>query len=404
MLSPRDSQLLAALLELRADGPAIAVVWSHELSAGLALREWITKTHGFTALDLSADPGPLSPAEASRRRFIGDLPFLTADERRRHLTALNRSRDRIESLSLQLVLWMQHEDLPDLASHAPDLFAWVDELLEWRTQAALPFESPQHSPSALRPGPRREHSATLVTQPQRTQLDVHRLRRLEQDTNTLWRDNPGAPTASTASIGGSAPDASVPITPGDSVLLLRGLGGPKVPGIDAEIDSLAELLSDPDRNRATLTVAVDDATQVDRLERALRAHKPAIVHFCGSSEWPGGLNLRSDTGEPLVLHAQDAKRLFADGSSERVYACIVLNTPLSSSWAEALIEPPRVARAVVAVRGDLDDAVAVAFARRFHEALLERLDVVAAFAVAQRALPAGDGPHGYELLLAADLG
>lgn len=131
MLSSEHEQLLETLLELRPGKPAVVVITSSRLTAGAEILEFLSSRFGFEAADTLLGEAPLSEGAQPMRRFIHGLPFLSPSDRSDFLGALNRGRDRIETLSNQVVLWLHEDDLGEFFSVAPDLASWVDEVLRW---------------------------------------------------------------------------------------------------------------------------------------------------------------------------------------------------------------------------------------------------------------------------------
>jgi len=115
------------------------------------------------------------------------------------------------------------------------------------------------------------------------------------------------------------------------------------------------------------------AGTVDDLSRALLSHHPQVLHFSGHGE-AGGLLFEAGDGtshlvprEALVrelrLHAPPLK-------------CVILNACFSASHsADLTLGVPH----VIAMRGPIDDAAAIEFARGFYEAFAEGEEVPKAY-------------------------
>jgi len=424
MLSPEHEQILETLLELRPGKPAIVVITSRRLTAGAEILEFLSSRHGFDVADVLEGEDPLSERASSRRRLIVGLPFLPLKERRSFLAALNRGRDRIETLSNQVVLWLYEDDLGEFFSAAPDLAAWVDEVLRWE---GPPVErqlysvnarvSDDHVMSLMRPpgaengivtrgsssptpyvwiddsrhciaperveaflleieatGPR----PTLRTNSGRTELlEIPPRHHME-----IQASLPFSPVASTGH-GPRESLAKLDSSLGEGGILFLAAEDPRFPlSLTEEFDAIVSLARAHDWQGDIHWLA---ANRLGDVVDALSSSSATAVHYSGTSSRDG---LGFVDGGPV--HPQAFRRALAQGRPHRPLELVFLNTSWAAPSVTSIIEPPAVASAVVAASGSLSDSIAVSFARTFYEELFKGRSIRHAFEWARASIVANE--------------
>lgn len=401
---PRDQeQLLQTLLDLRPDGPALVVIVSRRMTAGAEIVDYSSSRLGFEVVDLLEGAPPLADLDRfGRRRLLHGLPFLTPPRRRAVLDRLNRGRDLIERLSLQLVVWVLDEDQEEFSAVAPDLASWVDEWLPWEgepeprevyaLQAAPPHldtREPQHE---TRGG---GSAAPVVWIPDDVGelVDPERVDELLREISLIA----GAPVVARPVPLKAAPplpsmvDEVLEIHPNHvaSVLFLRGpVRGRHHLQLDLELSLIQRAAEEHGHQVCTATVA-SPSDLVD----AIAQHPAPVLHYGGFSRQEGPLLLQGTEGFPKPMHPQALRRILDSASHHARFQCIVLNTSDSQRTAEHLLEPPAVASWVVAARENLRDDIAVTFSASFYPMLFRGLGIPHAF---NHALAAIEAEHGEE--------
>lgn len=399
---PRDQeQLLQTLLDLRPDGPALVVIVSRRMTAGAEIVDYSRSRLGFEVVDLLEGSPPLADLDQlGRRRLLHGLPFLTPPRRRALLDRLNRGRDLIERLSLQLVVWVLDEDQEEFSAVAPDLASWVDEWLPWEgepeprevyaLQAAPPHLDTRELQHETRGG---GSAAPVVWIPDdlRELVDPERLDKLLRELSLIA----GPPV-----VARSLPNEAAPLLPSvvdevleihpkhvASVLFLRGpdsaLGRLQ---LDLELTLIQRAAQEHGHQVCAATV-----TSPSDLVDAIAQHPAPVLHYGGHSRQQGPVLLQGTDGLAKPMHPQALRRILDSASHHARFQCIVLNTSDSQRTAEHLLEPPAVASCVVAGQGGLLDDIAVAFSSSFYSMLFRGLSIRHAF---DQALADVEAEHG----------
>ncbi|MEM9458901.1 MAG: hypothetical protein AAGF11_32280 [Myxococcota bacterium] len=421
MLRPEHERLLETLIELRPEGPVIAVIASRRITAGPEIEDFLTSRHGFEVVDVLSNEAPLSnDGQKSRLRLVYGLPFLPESERHALLGRLNRGRDRIETLSLQFVVWVLDEDLGELASVAPDLAAWVDEQLHWEGSLeprelyglrALPAVEEQNILRRFRPPDLATRSIgqppPLLWLPRayREHADAARVTRVADELEVLGTRprfvnddgilvNPGR-EHDVIHPHRVAEGAAHRLKPGSSILFLRGPATGTLPGIEIESKSISQLAKQHQRE---ITVHAESVASSFELTNVLLRHSATIIHYSGYSS-SKGLLLLEDKRDVRPIHPQALRRILGSSGHPLPLQCVVLNGNHSVPTARHLVEPPAIASCVIATSDTIIDQQAADFSLEFYRGLFEGSSISGALKHAMAAIESKHGVRAPYVLL-----
>ncbi|MEZ4710593.1 MAG: CHAT domain-containing protein [Caldilineaceae bacterium] len=114
------------------------------------------------------------------------------------------------------------------------------------------------------------------------------------------------------------------------------------------------------------------AVRVSDFRKAVLAHQPEFIHFCGHGIEYQGIVLENDEGKIVIVDAETLAnffRLFSVCGLE----CVVLNACYSEAQAEAISEHINY---VIGVKDNILDEAAITFSTAFYEAIVSGRDIL----------------------------
>ncbi|MEM1256348.1 MAG: CHAT domain-containing protein [Cyanobacteria bacterium P01_H01_bin.21] len=155
--------------------------------------------------------------------------------------------------------------------------------------------------------------------------------------------------------------------------------------LNAEVRDIKEAL-DRVKYRDRVELLHEGAVRIDDLSLAILKHEPDIVHFSGHGTGKPGLVLEDDNGKAQLVSTDALSRLFKWGKS--TVKCVFLNACFSKNQANAIHQH---IDCVIGMNQSINDHVAIKFAAKFYQALVDGESFRSAYEYACTALDLSGG-------------